>query len=121
MTDAEELHQYVIYEQEKNKGPKRINLDDSPSGKPYTPPSSLAVHLSKIDMPELKPRAAGAPESSAKGKDRGKSAERNKEKEQRHKERERERNREKESGRPRRTQSAEKLQQGGENPSLRTS
>ena len=55
-----ELHQYVIYEQAKPKGPKIIKLDD-PKGKnadieTYTPPTSLTVHLSKIDMPELKPR-----------------------------------------------------------------
>lgn len=57
-----ELHQYAIYEQQK--GPKIIKLDN-PKGKNvdlnYTPPTSLTVHLSKIDMPELKPRANAQP------------------------------------------------------------
>ena len=58
MDEEGELHQYAIYEQ--HKGPKVIKLDN-PKGKNvdlnYTPPTSLTVHLSKIDMPELKPRA----------------------------------------------------------------
>jgi hypothetical protein len=63
MDEEGELHQYVIYEQTKQKGPKIIKLDD-PKNKNserenYTPPNSLTVHLSKIDMPELKPRATG--------------------------------------------------------------
>ncbi|KAG6329856.1 hypothetical protein ID866_9233 [Astraeus odoratus] len=60
-----ELHQYVLYDTDKpgQKGPKIINLDDAvPNGKSkakeYTPPRSLIVHLSKIDMPELRPRGA---------------------------------------------------------------
>ena len=61
----EELHQYVSYDtvKAKGQGPRRINLDDpAPKGKnhskdAYTPPESLIVHLSKIDMPELRPRA----------------------------------------------------------------
>lgn len=61
MDEEGELHQYVVYEQTKPKGPKIIKLDD-PKGKGpevenYTPPTSIMVHLSKIDMPELKPRA----------------------------------------------------------------
>jgi len=48
----------VVYDTaEKQKGPRRINLDDKT--KPtntYSPPTSLAVHLSKIDMPELQPK-----------------------------------------------------------------
>ncbi|KZV65112.1 hypothetical protein PENSPDRAFT_587366 [Peniophora sp. CONT] len=50
------LHQYVVYD---IKQPKRINLDDPPAGpsaQNYKPPDSLMIHLSKIDMPELKPR-----------------------------------------------------------------
>lgn len=56
------MHQYVVYDttQAKRKGPRRINLDDpNPSAsasKTYAPPTSLSVHLSKIDMPELQPR-----------------------------------------------------------------
>lgn len=65
MDEEGELHQYVIYEQAKSKGPKVIKLDN-PKAKNsevenYTPPTSLTVHLSKIDMPELKPRAASQP------------------------------------------------------------
>ena len=58
LDDEQELFQYVLYDTEKPKGPRRINLDDpSPSSlKTYAPPTSLKVHLSKIDMPELKPR-----------------------------------------------------------------
>ena len=65
MDEEGELHQYVIYEQGKPKGPKVIKLDD-PKNKNaemenYAPPTSITVHLSKIDMPELKPRAASQP------------------------------------------------------------
>lgn len=41
------------------KGPRIINLDDNNGkgkNKEYTPPKSLITHLSKIDMPELRPR-----------------------------------------------------------------
>ncbi|KZT07374.1 uncharacterized protein LAESUDRAFT_724832 [Laetiporus sulphureus 93-53] len=59
--DDEELHQYVSYDADKkSKGPRRINLNDPrPKDKQsaYAPPSSLLVHLSKIDMPELQPKA----------------------------------------------------------------
>ena len=59
LEEEEALHQYVIYDTEKAKGPRRINLDDpSPStNKTYRPPTSISVHLSKIDMPELRPKA----------------------------------------------------------------
>lgn len=61
LADSEELFQYVVYDAPtgKTKGPKRINLDDpTPTGvKGYKPPSSLMIHLSKIDMPELRPKA----------------------------------------------------------------
>ncbi|EKM50235.1 uncharacterized protein PHACADRAFT_264854 [Phanerochaete carnosa HHB-10118-sp] len=58
LDEEQELYQYVVYATEKPKGPKRINLDGpAPSShKAYTPPTSLRVHLSKIDMPELKPK-----------------------------------------------------------------
>jgi hypothetical protein len=98
MDEEGELHQYVIYEQTKPKGPKIIKLDD-PKGKNsdienYTPPTSLTVHLSKIDMPELKPRVNSQPpgkdivkewEKKGKNKDKekekGKSAKKDKRKE----------------------------------------
>ncbi|KAJ7690642.1 hypothetical protein B0H17DRAFT_935742 [Mycena rosella] len=54
----EELHQYVLYDTQERKGPKRINLDDTAKSKDkYAPPESLTVHLSKIAMPELQPQA----------------------------------------------------------------
>ena len=67
IAEEEELHQYVIYETDKpqRKPPRRINLDDPDSRKGkikepdigrYSPPTSLTVHLSKIDMPELRPK-----------------------------------------------------------------
>ena len=59
LDDEQELHQYVVYNTTTPKGPKRINLDDSDKGKgksDYTPPTSLTIHLSKIDMPELRPK-----------------------------------------------------------------
>ncbi|KAG6837359.1 hypothetical protein H0H93_010961 [Arthromyces matolae] len=64
LEDAE-LHQYVVYDTAQKKGPRRINLDDNV--KPtttYTPPTSLTVHLSKIDMPELQPKPSERPSGS---------------------------------------------------------
>ncbi|KAI0690208.1 hypothetical protein BC835DRAFT_1365514 [Cytidiella melzeri] len=56
LDEDQDLFQYVIYDTAK-KGPKRINLDDrAPSHASYSPPTSLTVHLSKIDMPELRPK-----------------------------------------------------------------
>ncbi|GAW05262.1 hypothetical protein LENED_007106 [Lentinula edodes] len=58
----DDLHQYVIYDAEAKKGPKRINLDDTDKGKKpaaYVPPSSLCIHISKILMPELQPLKPG--------------------------------------------------------------
>ncbi|EMD38768.1 hypothetical protein CERSUDRAFT_92805 [Gelatoporia subvermispora B] len=70
LAEEEELFQYVLYDTEKSqparKGPRIIKLDDpEPKGKSrsgsssaaYAPPTSLVVHLSKIDMPDLRPRA----------------------------------------------------------------
>jgi len=57
-----ELHQYVLYDTVvQQKGSKRIVLDDVSKAKAkYTPPNSLIVHLSKIDIPELQPKANGS-------------------------------------------------------------
>ena len=46
----------------EKKRPRRINLDDDDKDKNksevrYEPPSSLTVHMSKISMPELQPKA----------------------------------------------------------------
>lgn len=57
----EELHQYVTMEDAKpeKKGPKIIKLDEGPKKKEkeYKPPQTVIVHLSKIPMPELQPKA----------------------------------------------------------------
>ncbi|KAI0763834.1 hypothetical protein BD413DRAFT_202538 [Trametes elegans] len=68
VAEDEELHQYVVYDTHTagRKGPRRINLNDpDPKGKgkdadKYAPPTNLTVHLSKIDMPELQPKASPA-------------------------------------------------------------
>lgn len=64
LADDQELHQYVLYDAAPiQKGPKRINLNDgldkdkAKTDSKYSPPTSLTIHLSKIDMPELQPRA----------------------------------------------------------------
>lgn len=63
MDDEEALFQYVTYGSmgPGRKGPRRINLNDpEPKHKgpasTYAPPSSIMVHLSKFDMPELRPK-----------------------------------------------------------------
>ncbi|KAJ2973517.1 hypothetical protein NUW54_g12050 [Trametes sanguinea] len=70
IAEDEDLYQYVIYDSRQaspqRKGPRRINLDDPEPKSPtkgkdqakYAPPTSLTIHLSKIDMPELQPKAA---------------------------------------------------------------
>ncbi|EGO20541.1 hypothetical protein SERLADRAFT_476822, partial [Serpula lacrymans var. lacrymans S7.9] len=72
LSDESDLHQYVVYDTTPTpgkKGPRIINLDDDKNknkgkeAEKYTPPNSLVVHLSKIDMPELQPRTG--PSSSA--------------------------------------------------------
>ncbi|KAJ7078862.1 hypothetical protein B0H15DRAFT_954281 [Mycena belliarum] len=61
----EEMHQYVLYDTQQRKGPKRINLDDTDKAKSkYAPPESLTVHLSKIAMPELQPQVKNTPEAA---------------------------------------------------------
>lgn len=61
LSDEEELHQYVLYDTKpEKKGPRIINLDDNDKDKnknKYIPPNSLTIHLSKIPMPELQPKA----------------------------------------------------------------
>ncbi|GJE90372.1 hypothetical protein PsYK624_065030 [Phanerochaete sordida] len=109
LDEEQELHQYVVYDTDKPKGPKRINLNDpaTPLHKAYTPPSSLRVHLSKIDMPELKPKTEPpktrapvydpppAPPPVAEEERPAKSSRQSKKEErEREKERERERQRE---------------------------
>lgn len=68
VAETDPLFQYVVYDTPQPKGPKRINLNDTPARKSaYTPPTSLTIHLSKIDMPELQPRVdPSAPSTKAK-------------------------------------------------------
>ncbi|PPR01691.1 hypothetical protein CVT24_001519 [Panaeolus cyanescens] len=68
LSDDEELYQYVLYDTEVKKGPKRINLDDGVKNK-YAPPQNLVIHLSKISMPELQPKAHGSDKKDSKKKD----------------------------------------------------
>ena len=71
----DELHQYVTMEDAKpeKKAPKVIKLDDDPKKKKekeYKPPQTVTVHLSKIPMPELQPKAPSSsrpPSSSSQG------------------------------------------------------
>ncbi|KAJ3493334.1 hypothetical protein NLJ89_g11041 [Agrocybe chaxingu] len=68
LSEEEQLHQYVLYDQqEQKKGPRIINLDDQPKNK-YEPPKNLTVHLSKISMPELQPKAHGNDKSTKESK-----------------------------------------------------
>ncbi|KAL9713695.1 hypothetical protein Ac2012v2_003306 [Leucoagaricus gongylophorus] len=64
LSEDEELHQYVLYDaKSERKGPRRINLDDDDKNKSktrYEPPNSLIIHMSKISMPELQPKAQQA-------------------------------------------------------------
>ncbi|KAH9889038.1 hypothetical protein C8Q73DRAFT_794025 [Cubamyces lactineus] len=77
VSEDEELFQYVIYDTRQGspqrKGPRRINLNDpDPKGKgkeqnKYAPPTSLTIHLSKIDMPELQPRVTSGSRRRSSG------------------------------------------------------
>lgn len=58
----------MLYDTEVKKGPKRINLDDGVKNK-YAPPQNLVIHLSKISMPELQPKAQGNDRKDSKKKD----------------------------------------------------
>lgn len=122
----EELYQYVQYDAAKSigkKGPRVINLDNNAEGKDkYKPPENLILHLSKIEMPELRPSTnkgkGKMPEHVENDKDR-KKKERDAEKERerrarKEKDRHREhRERERESGR-----SSEKGKSKGRSTSL---
>lgn len=64
ISEDETLHQYVLYDTDK---PKRIVLDGEDKLKnKYAPPKSLTVHLSKIDMPELRPESGKSKDRSSK-------------------------------------------------------
>lgn len=71
VSDEQELHQYVLYDTAAaKKGPKRINLDgdNSKNKTNYAPPTSLTIHLSKIPMPELQPKASSNDKTGKDGK-----------------------------------------------------
>lgn len=67
----QELFQYVSYDTERprdasgKKLPRVINLDNDNPDK-YKPPDSIVVHLSKIVMPELQPKAKPKPKQKEK-------------------------------------------------------
>jgi hypothetical protein len=64
----------VLYDTKpEKKGPRRINLDDESKDKnknKYVPPNSLTIHLSKIPMPELEPKAQRGDKSRTEDKKR---------------------------------------------------
>ncbi|OCB85488.1 hypothetical protein A7U60_g7498 [Sanghuangporus baumii] len=115
LDDEGELYQYVQYDMHNSslsgkKGPRIIHLDDDADVKnKYKPPESLTVHLSKIPLPELQPKARvqgkgregetdvsseedrkKSKSSKAKGKDAKEKQESDKERRRREKEREKE-------------------------------
>ena len=65
----------MLYDTNSKGKNKRIVLDDSSSKGKYTPPDSLVVHLSKIEMPELQPKSSvhGNDKSTSKKKEEKKS------------------------------------------------
>jgi hypothetical protein len=72
----DELHQYVTMEDAKpeKKAPKVIKLDDDSKKKKekeYKPPQTVTVHLSKIAMPELQPKAPSSSKSSPSSSSQG--------------------------------------------------
>lgn len=75
LDDERDLYQYVQYDTHNSslsgkKGPRIIHLDDDAKVRnKYKPPESLTVHLSKIPMPELQPKA------KTQGKGKGKETE----------------------------------------------
>lgn len=119
-----ELHQYVIHDTPKRipqKGPRIIKLDDQPSkskARDYTPPDSLIVHLSKIDMPELRP--CGVPSIPGHGRETdsggGKGKEKTKEKEK-DKKKKKENGKDKSNERVRKSKSSSPLPRGNGSPS----
>ncbi|KAI6123844.1 hypothetical protein EDD16DRAFT_610670 [Pisolithus croceorrhizus] len=118
-----ELHQYVLYDTQKEipqRGPRIIKLDDGPSkskAKDYTPPDSLIVHLSKIDMPELSPRGVRSTPGHSRETDSGRSKgkEKTKEKEKDKKKR-KEKGKDKNSERVKKGKSSSPLPRGNGSP-----
>ncbi|GMK58365.1 hypothetical protein CspeluHIS016_0503970 [Cutaneotrichosporon spelunceum] len=67
--EKQDLHQYVIEEEAPEaKGPRRIKLDDSPVDGPWKPPPNLAIYLSTIELPDLKPGGAARANSRKQSK-----------------------------------------------------
>ncbi|BEI86004.1 hypothetical protein CcaverHIS002_0602910 [Cutaneotrichosporon cavernicola] len=65
-----DLHQYVLEEEAPEaKGPRRINLNDAPADAPtWKPPPNLAIYLSTIELPDLKPGGAARANSNKRPK-----------------------------------------------------
>lgn len=62
-----DLHQYVLEEEApETKGPRVIKLDDTPADGPaWKPPPNLAIYLSTIELPDLKPGGAARTNSNS--------------------------------------------------------
>lgn len=59
------LYQYVIDEPEPSStGPKVIDLNDKKDKRTWTPPTNIAIYLSKIDLPDLNPARRAAARSN---------------------------------------------------------
>lgn len=120
-----ELHQYVIYDAQKQipqKGPRVIKLDDQPSkskARDYTPPDSLIVHLSKIDMPELRPcgvpSTPGHDRETDSGRSKGKEKTKEKEKDKK-KQKQKEKSKDKSNQRVKKSKSSSPLPRGNGSP-----
>ncbi|BEJ16841.1 hypothetical protein CspHIS471_0602420 [Cutaneotrichosporon sp. HIS471] len=65
-----DLHQYVLEEEAPEaKGPRRINLNDALADAPtWKPPPNLAIYLSTIELPDLKPGGAARADSNRRPK-----------------------------------------------------
>lgn len=62
-----DLRQYVVEEEaepENAKGPRVIKLDEPERNPEWKPPPNLAIYLSTIELPDLKPGGAGRANSS---------------------------------------------------------
>lgn len=105
----QDLHQYAVYDTKEgttpSKGPRIINLDDT-KGKDkmmreYTPPTSLTIHLSKIDMPELLPRGR-SPQATRHDQDSRKQKEPSKRGKDKDKAKDKDKNTDRQGSRPKR-------------------
>lgn len=61
-----DLRQYVLEEEaaQESKGPRVIKLDAPDPNPTWKPPPNLAIYLSTIELPDLKPGAPGRANSA---------------------------------------------------------